>query len=135
MDISYILGLALVTLTIATAAGFGLQRGNTVNLREQLKDCREELASIKASRDEARVANAQLTADLEALKRVVTGEVQWEVLTDSLSDHHREALEHWKQAEARFDRLIEHWTQADKRSEQLLALLHKWAEEEKRANE
>lgn len=123
MDISYVLGLALVTLTIATAAGFGLQRGNVVNLREQLKDCREEMASYKASRDEARVANAQLSTDLEALKRVVTGEVQWEVLTTSLDEHHHEALEHWKEAEKRFDRLIDEWGKSDRLHERLISLL------------
>lgn len=93
--LSSLLSTGLAVLSISTLAGLGLLRGTVTNLREQLKDARDEIKSLKDGRDEAKTENAVLTADLEALKRVVTGEVHWVTLEHQLEEHHNESESHW----------------------------------------
>lgn len=128
MDLPNLLSTALAVVSIATLAGLGLLRGTVTNLREQLRDAREETSAIRESRAEEQQAAskaqveaniliaqmksdydrqiaelksdsaskiAQLTADLNALKRVVTGEVHWVALGQTLDAHHAEAMRHW----------------------------------------
>lgn len=95
-SIGNLLALALAIVSIATLAGLGLQRGTVTNLREQLKDAREEIAALKTGRTEDRAATEVLKNDLSALQRVVTGEVHWLAIGHQMDDHHKAATEHWQ---------------------------------------
>jgi hypothetical protein len=87
-------GATIVALT--TLAGLGLLRGTVIGLREQLNDERGLTASLRARRDEDAAKIAQLTTDLAALGRVVTGEAHWIAIADQLEEHHGVAVIHWK---------------------------------------
>lgn len=89
IDYGNLLTTALSVVSIATLAGLGLLRGTVTNLRENLKDARDEIADKERRLTEAETANAVQKADLEALTRVVTGEVHWIAMGDKLDEHHR----------------------------------------------
>ena len=105
-DFSTLLSTALAVVTLATAGGFGLMRGRVTNLREDLRDTRETNAELRTERQEDRALIDQLRAEadnareqLDALARVVTGEVHWIALGDQLCEHHAEAREYWTRSE------------------------------------
>jgi uncharacterized protein HemX len=108
-----LLSIALAAISIATLAGLGFVRGRMTDLREQLRDSREETASLKASRaDDRALIDQQKTelkacrTDLDALARVVTGEVHWVALSHHLDQHHEEARAHWIRSESNTERMI-----------------------------
>lgn len=101
MDIGNFLTTALAVVSIATLAGLGLMRGTVTNLREQLADTRASNAELRQERTEDAAKIATLTTDLEALARVVTGEVHWVQLGQQLEQHHVEARAYWTRAETR----------------------------------
>lgn len=108
-----LLSIALAAISIATLAGLGFVRGRMTDLREQLKDSREETASLKAARVDDRALIDQqknelksCRTDLDALARVVTGEVHWVALGNHLDQHHEEARAHWVRSEQKTDRMI-----------------------------
>lgn len=92
MDTGTILNTFLIVLAISTAAGLGLMRGVVTNLRENLKDAREEIADKDRRLDACEVKTAQLSSDLDALSRVVTGEAHWVHLEALLDEHHKAAM-------------------------------------------
>jgi hypothetical protein len=116
-DLQKLLTIALAVLAIATAAGFGLQRGRIgqqekriETLQGQLADSDAELERQDRRREraekelEAYKANAnaevgQLKTDLAALARVVTGEAHWIAIGEKLDIHHDQAEAHWIRAE------------------------------------
>jgi hypothetical protein len=98
-DIGKILTLALVVLTLATAAGFGLQRGRISDLNGRLKEADEELVRKDRRLTEAEAKVLKLETDLDALARVVTGEAHWTAIGEKLDLHHQEAETHWSRAE------------------------------------
>lgn len=98
-DIGKLLTLALAVLAIATAAGFGLQRGRIADLQGRLKDSDEELARKERRLTEAEAEVLKLKTDLGALARVVTGEAHWTAIGEKLDLHHEEAETHWRNAE------------------------------------
>ena len=102
-DFSRFLTIALGILTIATAAGFGLQRAHLTSLRERLKDSDEELARKGRRLDEAEAELLVVKNDLAALGRVVTGEAHWVAIGTKLDEHHEQAETHW----ARDEQLLE----------------------------
>lgn len=95
-DFSGMLSTALGILSIATLAGLGLMRGTVTNLRESLADARAEIADLdrRHEADEKKVTD--LTNDVAALQRTVTGEVHWIALGETLDHHHDEAKKHWE---------------------------------------
>lgn len=94
-DLGGVLTTALSIVSLATLAGLGLLRGTVINLREQLKDARDEVAALRGSRVDDQTKIAQLTADHDALTRVVTGEAHWVAIGQKLDEHHDEAKDHW----------------------------------------
>jgi hypothetical protein len=98
-DISRLLTAALAIVSIATLAGLGLLRGVVTNLREQLKDAREEIADTDRRLAAEKARGDQLANDLDALGRVVTGEAHWVAIGQKLDEHHSEALQHWSNDE------------------------------------
>lgn len=113
-DFGKLLTLALALLALATAAGFGLQRGRISSLRDQLSDSDKEIERIDRRREAAEseleahkvrsdAKIAQLETDLAALSRVVTGEAHWVAIGHKLDEHHEQAETHW----ARDEQLLE----------------------------
>jgi hypothetical protein len=98
-DLGKLLTIGLAILAIATAAGFGLQRGRISALREQLKDSDDELVRKDRRLTAAEGEVKQLKTDLAALARVVTGEAHWIAIGEKLDLHHGEAEVHWKRDE------------------------------------
>lgn len=109
-DLGRLLTLALGFLAIATAAGFGLQRGRIADLRERLKDNDEELerkdrrlteteAELERHKTSSSAEIGRLKTDLDALARVVTGEAHWTAIGEKLDDHHTQAETHWTHGE------------------------------------
>lgn len=96
MEWSQLLSIALTVSTVGTLAGLGLLRGTVTNLREQLRDERDLSASLRQQRTEDRSKIDQLTTDLNALGRVVTGEAHWIAIGQQLDVHHDAAAEHWR---------------------------------------
>lgn len=92
MDYGNLIQTAISVLAIAALAGVGFQRGKVNNLRDNLKDAREEIADKGRRLVECETESAKHTADLAALTRVVTGEAHWVALGDQLTDHHKESM-------------------------------------------
>lgn len=135
MEISSLLSTSLAILSLATLAGLGLTRGQITSLREQLSDSRAETAAIRISRSEELAERnleraedirtrtedralralerakfetdiATLTSEVTALRRVVTGEVQWSSISEMLEKHHEDSIEHWTKTENGISELI-----------------------------
>ncbi len=94
-DVTGLITLALAVVTLATAAGLGLQRGRIASLQGQLDESDKELKRVKDRHTEAIAELKVVRADLEALGRVVTGEAHWVAIGDKLDVHHAEATAHW----------------------------------------
>jgi chromosome segregation ATPase len=115
------LNTVLIVLALATAAGFGLQRGDRGNLKEQLEEFRAEVADkdrrladkdrsltekdrlledaaaeIERQQRDAEVKAESLRRDMEALARMVTGEAHLVALEQKLDEHHEAAATHWQ---------------------------------------
>lgn len=113
MNFSTLLSTALVVITLATAGGFGLMRGRVSNFREELSDTRATNAELRTQRAEDRAEIELLKAGraedkraLDALAKVVTGEVHWQALSEHLDTHHGEAKAHWTRAEANTSEML-----------------------------
>lgn len=98
-DLGRLLSAALAIVTLATAAGLGLQRAQVSSLRTRLKDSDEELARKGRRLDEAITELDRVRTDLAALTRVVTGEAHWVSIGQKLDEHHEEATGHWTRAD------------------------------------
>lgn len=101
-DIQSYLTTALGILSLTTLAGLGFLRGTVLNLREQVSDARNDAKTFKEARDEARAERAreqaeaaedrlkltqhvtECQAEIEVLRRTVTGEVHWVALGEQL---------------------------------------------------
>ena len=101
-DLGNFLQVALTVLTLASLAGLGLMRGTVTNLRENLKDAREEISDkdrrLTAAETQIIQLNAKVksqTHDIEAYGRLVRGESYWTELGEKLDVHHEEAKLHW----------------------------------------
>jgi hypothetical protein len=118
------LQVALTVLTLASLAGLGLMRGTVTNLRETLRDAREEVADKDrrytadlADKDrrltEAEAEIIRLRAkinsqakDIDAYGRLVRGETYWSELGEKLDSHHGEAKIHWSEDERLLKQII-----------------------------
>lgn len=111
-DLGSMIQTALSIVAIASLAGLGLMRGTVTNLRENLKDAREEIVDKERRLTEAEAEIVKLNAlglaqhnDLQALGRVVTGEAHWKAIGKQLDEHHSEAKTHWLADEQKLDQI------------------------------
>jgi uncharacterized protein HemX len=105
-DLGRLLNIALAVVSIGALGGVGYVRGRIADLRDQLKDAREEIADkdrrLTAREKEAgeqKAIAAQLRTDLDALGRVVTGEAHLVAIVDKIDEHHQRAEQHWTRDE------------------------------------
>lgn len=83
-------------LVISSLAGLGLMRGTIVNLRENLADARAEIADKDRRITQLETDRTVDRGDLDALRRVVTGEAHWTAIEQKLEQHHDAAVHHWQ---------------------------------------
>lgn len=114
MDFLGILSAAGIIVGLFAAAGVGLQRGLMTNLRESRDEYEKENTKLKTDRAEDRATIERLTRDLDALRRVVTGEVHLTAILDLLGHHHQSHTEHrqmteeqWREARPMLDQILE----------------------------
>lgn len=98
-ELGTLLTIGLGILALATAAGFGLQRGTVQRLREQLKDSDDEMVRKDRRLGAAETELVQVRTELAALARVVTGEAHWIAIGQKLDEHHEQAETHWTRDE------------------------------------
>lgn len=115
---------ALVVLSLASLAGYGVTRARVVDLREQLDDARKEIADKDRRHSEENTASNQRISDaeaeiirlnakvnsqahdLEATGRLIRGESYWLELGEKLDGHHTAAEQHWSTDEATLQQIL-----------------------------
>lgn len=90
----------LAVSTVVAMVLFGLAMGLLTTLRNSNKDLRDRVGDLEKDRDEDEKHIAQLEADNTVLKRIATGEVQWQALSDLLDQHHKESMTAWNEIKA-----------------------------------
>lgn len=95
-DFTDFLNVALGLATVVFGGVAGLMFSTQKVLREANSDYKARNEQLEAQIREQAVELAQVKADLSALGRVVTGEVHWKALAETLDQHHAEAAEHWQ---------------------------------------
>jgi hypothetical protein len=98
-SIKDLLPFASFLVATAAAAGFTFQRGWMVSLRERVDDLTKENTALKDGRVEDKATIAQLTSDIDAVRRSITGEVHWQAISEVLDHHDAAAREHWEREE------------------------------------
>lgn len=98
-DLGRLLSIGLAILSLATAAGLGLQYGTVQRLRGSLKDSDDEMGRKDRRLTDAEAEVEKLKTDLSALARVVTGEAHWVAIGAKLDEHHDLAETHWTKDE------------------------------------
>lgn len=108
-----VVAAASAIIAIATAAGFGLQRGRVMSLREDLGDARTKITDQRTEIDElkdGRLEDAKtiesLRTDVRVLRGLVTGEVQWRATVDLIEHHHERAERHWEHTSTTLDEIL-----------------------------
>lgn len=86
---------ASAVLVVTSLAGLGLMRATVVNLRESLADLRSEVADKDRQNADLKAETARQGSDLDALKRVVTGEAHWVAIGQKIDAHDAAARSHW----------------------------------------
>lgn len=99
MALGELLSTASVIVALATFAGLALQRGVVTSLREQNNDYERRIVFLEAAGARDQLTIAGQVSDLSALQRIVTGEVQWQAISDLLDHHHKAAQEQWRRHE------------------------------------
>lgn len=99
MDLGNLFQVGLAALSLGSMLGLGLLRGVVVNLRERITDYEKEVTEKERRLTVAERTLAAKSADLEALARVVTGEVHWVKIGAQLDHHHDQAVAHWVEDE------------------------------------
>lgn len=92
MDFSELLGTAASIVAIASLAGLGLIRGTVTNLRENLKDQRDENLDLRRRLADRDAEKATLQADLAATQRMKTGRDEIVAIGEKLDMHHQLAM-------------------------------------------
>lgn len=142
MDFPNLLSTGLAVVSIATLAGLGLLRGTVTNLREQLRDARDETAAIRESRAEeqreyakaqveANTLIAQMKSDYDTAIAALKSDSDSKVaqLTADLNALKRVVTGevHWvalgQQLEEHHAEAMEHWQREEEAWGDVLALL------------
>lgn len=88
MDVSELLGTAATIVAVASLAGVGLIRGTVTNLRENLKDMRDENADLRRRLSERESDLLTAKGDLAAVERIKTGKFELDEINTKLDEHH-----------------------------------------------
>lgn len=114
MDVWNIIAAAAAIVSIATVAGYSLQRGRVISLREDVSDARAkieeqrgEIDDLKGDRATDRATIGRQASDIAVLQRVVTGEVHWQAISEMLDHHHDTAEKHWSSTEENLREILE----------------------------
>ena len=99
------------------AAGVAMALFGTVRtLREAVGDLRSRVDDLEKERDSLKIGLAEEKADhlatqrdLEAVKRVVTGETHWVAIESQIADHHRQAMTAWERLLVIVQDLAQRW--------------------------
>jgi chromosome segregation ATPase len=114
VDFWNVVSAAAAVVSIATVAGFSLQRGRVVSLRADLGDARgkiaeqrDEIDDLRSDRETDRQTISQQSSDIALLQRMVTGEAHWQAISDVLDHHHQSAERHWSGTQSSLDAILE----------------------------
>jgi len=86
-DLGSLLPVGAFIVGLVTAAGYGLQRSRVTAYRERAEDAEKRVAALK----EERLEDKQKIADLQAVVRIATGEVNSQAILDLLEHHTTES--------------------------------------------
>lgn len=118
MDVGNLLNIVLAASTIGVALVAGLSYGSRKALRESNSDLRDRVSDLEKANTLMRVELAQLKAHSEAemadlraknetLRGLVTGEVHWSALGESMDQLIRDAHKHWSEERSYFRKILE----------------------------
>lgn len=99
-----IVSIVFPLLTIVVGGFCVLQLGITKTLRDSNGDLRARVDDLEASDKRKDATIGGQAAEIAALQRVVTGEVQLAAIADVLQHHHEQAVTFWDNA----NRVLEH---------------------------
>lgn len=100
-----IVGVVFPILTIIIGGACALLLSVTTTLRASNGDLRDRVTDLEREQAVDKTLIASQQSDLDALRRVVTGEVQLAAITDLLEHHHRAATTAWHAVEGKIDGL------------------------------
>lgn len=95
MQIGHLVSVIFPVLTVIIGAACILLFSVTTTLRASNTDLRDRVKELEDTKKRLEAMNAAHTAELEALRKVVTGEVHLVAITDLLDHHHKEAVAYW----------------------------------------
>lgn len=100
-----VVGVVFPILTIIIGGACALLLSVTTTLRASNGDLRDRVTDLEAEQKiDKSLINSQ-KADLDALRKIVTGEVQLAAITDLLEHHHQAAVTAWQSVEGKIDQL------------------------------
>lgn len=94
--VGHAIGVIFPVLTIIIGAACALQFSVMTTLRASNTDLRERVKELEDKEKRSEVTIAGQVAQLDALGKVVTGEVHLVAITDLLEHHHAEAVRIWE---------------------------------------
>ena len=103
-----ILGVTTVIGTVLAALVYGglrTLRSTNSDLRDRVGDLEKGREADRTTIAEQATHIAQQDTEIEALKSLVTGRVEWVAVSDLLEQHHTEANGHWSTTETYLDRI------------------------------
>lgn len=106
MDLGTIVGVVFPLLTVITGGACVLQFSVTRTLRDNNGDLKERVSILESEIAIEKTANASLQSQVDALQKVVTGEVQLQAILTLLEGHDRASVT----AHARIEMAIEQGT-------------------------
>lgn len=107
MDFNNVLNVVFPILVVVVGGACILLYGVTSTLRTSNGDLRDRVADLEAAeiRNEAKIK--EQAAEISALQKVVTGEVQLAALADVLDAHHKETVVATARIEKSVDTILE----------------------------
>lgn len=106
MDLGNVLGVVFPILVIIVGGVCILLYGVTNTLRTSNGDLRDRVSDLEAAEVRNEATIKQQAAEIAALQKVVTGEVQLTALADVLDAHHRESVTADARIEGKVDLIL-----------------------------